>query len=112
MPGSGGNITARLEDEAMPKDQLNFDFETRPAATRVIRVSDPTVAPETKTRLSKKSLEVLSMLRQGEVTNVELAQVALDYRGRIRDLRAAGFRIECFDKQSKSGVTRYKLLEG
>jgi len=52
------------------------------------------------------------MLRQGEVTNVELAQVALDYRGRIRDLRAAGFRIECLDKQSKSGVTRYKLMEG
>jgi hypothetical protein len=95
----------------MAKDQLSFDFETRPAETRVIRVTDPTVATENKARLSKKCLEVLAMLRQGEVTNVELAQVALDYRGRIRDLRAAGFRIECLDKQSKSGVTRYKLME-
>jgi hypothetical protein len=96
----------------MAKDQLSFDFETRPAETRVIRVTDPTVATENKARLSKKCLEVLAMLRRGEVTNVELAQVALDYRGRIRDLRAAGFRIECLDKQSKSGVTRYKLMEG
>lgn len=92
-------------------EQLNFDFETRPASTRVIRVSDQTVASENKPRLSKKCLEVLAMLRKGEVTNVELVQVALDYRGRIRDLRAAGFRIECLDKQSKSGVTRYKLME-
>lgn len=92
-------------------EQLNFDFETRPANTRVIRVTDNTVDPESKPRLSKKSLEVLVMLRKGEVTNVELAQIALDYRGRIRDLRAAGFRIECLDKQSKSGVTRYKLME-
>lgn len=92
-------------------EQLNFDFETRPADTRVIRVTDPSVSSEAKPRLSKKSLEVLQMLRKGEVTNVELAQIALDYRGRIRDLRAAGFRIECLDKQSKSGVTRYKLME-
>lgn len=92
-------------------EQLNFDFETRPANTRVIRVTDNTVDAESKPRLSKKSLEVLAMLRKGEVTNVELVQIALDYRGRIRDLRAAGFRIECLDKQSKSGVTRYKLME-
>jgi hypothetical protein len=101
-----------LEVAEMAKDQLSFDFETRTAKSRVIRVTDPTVETETKVRLSKKCLEVLAMLRQGEVTNVELAQVALDYRGRIRDLRAAGFHIECFDKQSKTGVTRYKLMEG
>lgn len=93
------------------KDQLSFDFETRPSSTRVIRVTDPTVSSEAKPRLSEKSLEVLAMLRKGEVTNVELNQIALDYRGRIRDLRAAGYRIECLDKQSKTGVTRYKLTE-
>lgn len=92
-------------------EQLNFDFETRPANTRVIRVTDSTVDADSKPRLSKKCLEVLEMLRKGEVTNVELVQVALDYRGRIRDLRAAGFQIQCLDKQSKSGVTRYKLME-
>lgn len=62
-------------------EQLNFDFETRPANTRVIRVTDSTVDADSKPRLSKKCLEVLEMLRKGEVTNVELVQVALDYRG-------------------------------
>jgi len=52
---------------------------------------------------------MLSRLRQGRVTNTELATMSLKYTGRISDLRKAGHDIRCVDRDRASGVTWYAL---
>ena len=54
-----------------------------------ILVADPTTVDGDDERLSALNRKVYDlMLTHGQLSNRELAQISLDYRGRIRDIRA------------------------
>lgn len=59
-------------------------------------------------RLSAQAQAILDRLEQGTATNVELAAIALKYTGRISDLRAAGYEIQCSKREA--GMTVYRLV--
>lgn len=61
-------------------------------------------------RLSQQCERILARLRQGPATNRELAELALKYTGRISELKAAGHRVECFEQDRLTGLTRYRLV--
>ena len=48
-----------------------------------------TVPPEDELRLSKQALKILSMLRQGRVSNVQMQSVAMQYNTRLKEIREA-----------------------
>lgn len=52
---------------------------------------------------------ILALLQQGARTNRELAQISLDYRRRVSDLREQGHTIVCSPIDGKPGLTRYEL---
>lgn len=66
--------------------------------------------PVMRPRLSQQCERILDRLRQGPATNRELAALALKYTGRISDLKAAGYRIECFEQDKLTGLTKYRLV--
>ena len=73
-------------------------------------VAGPTAAPPVeRRRLSGQCLAMLRRLRQGRVTNTELASMSLKYTGRISDLRKAGYDIRCVERDRASGVSWYEL---
>jgi hypothetical protein len=70
---------------------------------------DPHVVEQDKPRLTGQNQVILLRLRQGPATNVELADLALKYSGRISDLRAAGYTIICH--RGERGLNIYQLKE-
>jgi len=60
-------------------------------------------------RISKQSRAILARLQSGEVTNIELAAIAIRYSARIHELRKAGHRIELVKQDRESGVCHYRL---
>ncbi len=60
-------------------------------------------------RISKQGRAILARLQAGEVTNVELARIAIRYSARIHELRKAGYRIELVKQDRESGVCVYRL---
>lgn len=72
-----------------------------------VNISAP---PVMRPRLSHQCERILDRLRQGPATNRELAVLALKYTGRISDLKAAGYRIECFEQDKLTGLTKYRLV--
>jgi hypothetical protein len=60
--------------------------------------------------------KILSLLREGNVTNFELADVCIRYSARIHELRKAGHVIETVTKipgkDKSSTVVLYRLKEG
>lgn len=68
---------------------------------------DP-VAVEAK-RLSRQCQAILERLRSGRASNSELAEMALNYRARISDLRQRGFRIKVTDRNHETGLSWYEL---
>lgn len=70
---------------------------------------DPNVTTSDVPRLTGQNAAILARLKQGPATNVELAAMALKYGGRISDLRAAGYRIEC--ERGEGGINTYRLID-
>ncbi len=62
-------------------------------------------------RLGGQCAAILARLREGPATNRELANISLKYTGRLSDLRAAGYVIECVKQDHETGLTFYKLVE-
>jgi hypothetical protein len=60
--------------------------------------------------------KILSLLREGNVTNFELADVCIRYSARIHELRKAGHVIETVTKipgkDKSSTLVLYRLKEG
>lgn len=70
---------------------------------------DPNVHPREIPRLSHQCLKILDRLRLGRATNTELAKLALNYTGRISDLRAKGYEIQAVRDEFDSGLVKYEL---
>lgn len=89
----------------MPQDapkQRRLDF--RPVETG-------SAATEAR-RLSRQCREILALLRERrEVSNAELAAVALKYTGRISEIRQAGYDVRVVRRDRDSGLTHYRLVE-
>ncbi len=81
--------------------QTTIDFE-RPIAPR-----DPNIDARDVKRVSRQSGEILYRLMRGPATNSELCAMALNYRARVSDLRAAGYVIRC--QRREGGLTVYTL---
>lgn len=80
------------------------------AAKQSIEHCDPKLVGDDRQRAKTDCLKILARLRQGPATTGELAQLALNYTGRISDLRKSGYRIECFERR-KGGNNRYRLVD-
>lgn len=80
-------------------------------ATEGERTVVGTVADEKK-RTATHADRILALLREGTVTNGELATITPRYGARILDLRKAGHEIETVFENKKSGLVIYRLKEG
>lgn len=60
-------------------------------------------------RLAAQNATILSMLEHGDVSNRQLASVALKYTSRISDLRKAGHNIRLLRHNRATGETWYRL---
>ena len=60
-------------------------------------------------RVSRQCGAILKRLKEGPATNRVLNNIALNYTGRISELRNAGHVVECFDHDRDTGLTRYRL---
>lgn len=78
--------------------------------SEAIAPCDPNVAPAEAPRLAKQCALVLARLNAGPATNDELAAISRKYTSRISDLREAGFDIQCYDRNYKTGVCWYRLV--
>lgn len=78
----------------------------QPVAPRPRKLSP--VAQE-RQRLSRQNAAVLERLRQGPVTNRELAGISLNHTARISELRRAGHRVEKVSHDHASGLVTYRL---
>lgn len=80
-----------------------------------ILVTDPTTLDEDDKRLSGLNLKAYNLLiLHGQMSNRELSNISLDYRGRIRDIRAflkpKGQTVKCI--RGKGGLTYYRIEKG
>lgn len=64
---------------------------------------------EARARLNRQSEAILARLRQGSISNRELAEFGLNTRARISEIRAAGYVVECYDRDAATGLSRYRL---
>jgi len=81
----------------------------------IARKTDPATSHEAAAKVNKirrgtQVHKILERLRRGPATNVELAELAIKYSGRVSDLRALGYNIQCVN-QNEHGVTTYVLVE-
>ena len=79
-----------------------------------ILVTDPTTLDSDDKRLAGQNLECYDLLiKHGVLSNKELSLKYLDYRGRIRDIRAylkpKGQTVECI--RGKGGLTYYQIVK-
>ena len=79
-----------------------------------ILVTDPTTLDEDDDRLAGQNLECYDLLLlHGQMSNKELSLKFLDYRGRIRDIRAflkpKGQTVKCI--RGKGGLTYYMIVK-
>jgi hypothetical protein len=81
-------------------------FTSRP----VVR-SSPTLSAPERRRLSSQCERILALLHRGPATNRQLSDLALNYKARVSDLRKAGYRVECVDRNTRTGFSRYRLGE-
>ena len=86
---------------ALMKQPMLFDLPERP-----LEVRGPA---EARPRLGQQAARILARLERGPVSNRELADISLKYTGRISDLRANGYHVECFKHDYKSGLAWYRL---
>lgn len=62
-------------------------------------------------RLSNHNETILSLLRKGPVTNVEIAKISKNHTARISNIRKAGYDVRCKFLDRKSGLTEYRLID-
>jgi hypothetical protein len=73
--------------------------------------TDPHIAHQDVPRTRGQNLAILTRLRQGPATNVELAGLALKYTSRLSDLRANGHTIQADARvPGDGGVVTYRLV--
>lgn len=75
---------------------------------RSIPPIDPHVEAIEAPRLRGQNAAILERLQSGPATNRELAGLSLNYRARISDLRAAGYKVTCIEDKA-SGLNSYTL---
>ena len=93
-----------FDDSGAPRRDRTYGHEYSPCDHRVVE--------EEKPRLQGQCKEILELLQSRvKITNRELADLALNYRARISDLRAAGYDITCVDRDHKTGLAMYELDE-
>ena len=78
----------------------------------MIPTTDPNLWDIDIPRLSRQSEEVLSALRTGAKTNMELAAISHRFGARICDLRKAGYTIATIPLRDGTGRVTYRLLPG
>jgi hypothetical protein len=61
-------------------------------------------------RLSRQCAEIVALLNRGPATNRWLADIALNYSGRISDLRHRGFDIRVIERDHGNGLVWYALF--
>ncbi len=74
--------------------------------------TDPNVHPNEIPRMSAQNRAVLDALRQRMISNYDLAKIALNYTGRISDLRKYGYDIQARRDDFISGKVLYTLMSG
>jgi hypothetical protein len=98
----------------MTSQRTMFDVEAAPPQYDNIPLPEPvvvgTVADEKK-RTGNQCETILARLREGAVTNHELAEISLKYTGRLSDLRKQGHVIECVTINRATGLSVYRLKE-
>jgi hypothetical protein len=62
-------------------------------------------------RASTHRAKILDLLKQGSVTNFELAEICIRYSARIHELRQAGYEIETGLVNRDTGLSVYRLKE-
>lgn len=72
---------------------------------------DRSVDRAERPRLNRQSLEVLARLREGPASNGELAAITHRFSARFYDLRKAGYKIECVEKDAATGLRVYALAD-
>lgn len=92
----------------LPVKPVKTQAELFDADPEDVGPTDPNIPGFEVSRLSKQCRAILNRLREGAVTNYDLANIALGYTARISDLRAAGFTIE-HEPTEDAGVYRYRL---
>lgn len=98
-------------------ESLAFDFEVPPVDPRQTGPTGEQIPPrdwgvtaEEVLRLSAQNAKVLARLQQGPASNLALSSLALKYTSRISDLRAAGYEIENYIHDRKTGESWYRLV--
>lgn len=61
-------------------------------------------------RLQRQCLDIIALLRQRDVWNFELAEIARKYTGRLSEIRSAGFVVSIVEQDRKSGRCLYRLV--
>lgn len=98
-----GYTAPELRPDQMPHNQQTIDF--RPA--------DPRVHPDAHLRLSRQCALILAAFQAApnhELTNAQLADIAIRYSARLHDIKRAGIAI--FRKvynDHASGLVRYRM---
>lgn len=91
--------------------QLNLFEPDAPPQYDGIPLPEPVPAERTATQRDK----ILALLRQGSVTNFELADICIRYSARIHELRKEGHEIETVarlpGKDKNSALVVYRLKE-
>ncbi len=91
------------------KDQLDlYDH----AEEQDLTPTDTHVNPREIPRLSAQNRAVLDALRQRMVSNDDLSKIALNYTGRISDLRKYKYVIDARRDDFVSGKVLYTLMSG
>lgn len=114
------SIAAEVEKEIAASYQY-FSLPQREAIRRLIVRKFAPVCPEPQERFSfdtedkksadqrEKILALLKKRRQEGATNVELADIALKYTGRVSELRRTPYNYTIICTKEKGRVTRYRL---
>lgn len=88
--------------------ETRYPLFNKPSSQVEAKPVDPNVHPDDAPRLAGQNAAILERLRRGPATNVELSGLSLKYTGRLSDLRAAGYQIEC--ERGEGGVNTYRLV--
>jgi hypothetical protein len=68
------------------------------------------VHPDAIPRLGGQNKAILDRLKRDRATNSELADMALNYRARVSDLRKHGCTIVVEDEDHRTGLAWYRLV--
>lgn len=91
--------------------QERFNFAAPGTTAAELSPRDPNVDAEDRPRLSGQNAAILALLREGrEVSNVEMAKIAMKHTSRISDLRASGYNVKLVRREG-NGVCWYMLQE-